>query len=259
MATPAIKLSDDTQYLVVTPGVESANFKLDSPTLDPAATTVLALASGGSQRVVTKTVPSGAIGNVTGPGSSTNTAIARWNGTSGTQLQDSVVTVSNSGAMAFPPGGGVSLPNGATPADSTLFNEYAMAGPFTIGNQTWTGPWLTAVGGPGWIVERLGTSVRVTLFIVPSLNNGAAPAVIQSVVPLPVWARPGVFAVRGTCPLVNASAHITASYTVFQNGVLQFNPTADPASTFPVGSTGLTGTAGPALATTAVCLFFGVN
>jgi hypothetical protein len=35
--------------------------------------------------------------NVTGPTSSTDTAIARWNGTSGTVIQDSTVTIDGSG------------------------------------------------------------------------------------------------------------------------------------------------------------------
>jgi hypothetical protein len=38
--------------------------------------------------------------NVTGPASSTDTAIARWNGTSGTAIEDSVVTVDSSGNMS---------------------------------------------------------------------------------------------------------------------------------------------------------------
>lgn len=42
---------------------------------------------------------SGGGGAVTGPVSSTNTAIARWNGTGGNQLEDSVVLVSNSGVI----------------------------------------------------------------------------------------------------------------------------------------------------------------
>jgi hypothetical protein len=37
--------------------------------------------------------------NVTGPGSSTDTAIARWNGTTGTVIQDSTVTIDGSGNM----------------------------------------------------------------------------------------------------------------------------------------------------------------
>lgn len=43
-------------------------------------------------------------GDVFGPGSSTDNAIARWDGASGTQLQNSVVTVSDNGAFAFPDG-----------------------------------------------------------------------------------------------------------------------------------------------------------
>jgi hypothetical protein len=38
--------------------------------------------------------------NVTGPGSSTDTAIARWNGTSGTVIEDSVVKVNSAGKIS---------------------------------------------------------------------------------------------------------------------------------------------------------------
>lgn len=38
--------------------------------------------------------------NVTGPGSSTDTAIARWNGSSGTVIQDSTITVDGGGTMS---------------------------------------------------------------------------------------------------------------------------------------------------------------
>jgi hypothetical protein len=49
-------------------------------------------------------------GNVTGPVSSTDTAIARWNGTSGTVIQDSVVTIDGSGNF----NGVAALNDGAT-------------------------------------------------------------------------------------------------------------------------------------------------
>jgi hypothetical protein len=49
-------------------------------------------------------------GTVTGPASSTDTAIARWNGTSGTVIQDSTVTIDGSGNFS----GVAALNNGAT-------------------------------------------------------------------------------------------------------------------------------------------------
>ena len=45
------------------------------------------------------TIDSTVTGTVTGPGSSTDNALARWNGTGGTILQDSTVTVSDNGEM----------------------------------------------------------------------------------------------------------------------------------------------------------------
>jgi hypothetical protein len=46
-----------------------------------------------------QTIPS-TIGNVVGPGSSTNTAIARFNGTTGMLIENSTVTLSNGGVIA---------------------------------------------------------------------------------------------------------------------------------------------------------------
>lgn len=45
------------------------------------------------------TFQDGATGDVTGPGSSTDNALARWNGTGGDTLQDSTVTVTDNGEM----------------------------------------------------------------------------------------------------------------------------------------------------------------
>ena len=43
-------------------------------------------------------------GDVVGPASSTNNAIARWDGTTGKLLQNSVVTIADDGTFAFPDG-----------------------------------------------------------------------------------------------------------------------------------------------------------
>jgi hypothetical protein len=57
-------------------------------------------------------------GAVTGPASSTDTAIARWNGTSGTEIEDSVVTVDGSGNL-----GGVAAINDGATATTQAFGD----------------------------------------------------------------------------------------------------------------------------------------
>lgn len=43
-------------------------------------------------------------GGVSGPGSSTDNAVVRWDGAGGTVLQDSLITLSDTGALTFPDG-----------------------------------------------------------------------------------------------------------------------------------------------------------
>lgn len=52
-------------------------------------------------------------GNVVGPGVSTDTAVVRWSGATGSALEDSVVTISNAGTITLPDGEGIVI--GTTP------------------------------------------------------------------------------------------------------------------------------------------------
>lgn len=65
-------------------------------------------------------------GNVSGPVSSTDNAIVRWNGTSGDTIQDSGVTVGDTGNMVFPTGAFIQT---STSAGNTLaFQAYDVDG-----------------------------------------------------------------------------------------------------------------------------------
>lgn len=71
-------------------------------------------------------------GGVSGPGSSTDNAVVRWDGTAGTVLQDSGVTLSDTGAFTFPDGVKQTFnPDGTTAG----INDGSLAGdPSTLAN-----------------------------------------------------------------------------------------------------------------------------
>lgn len=88
-------------------------------------------------------------GNVSGPSSSTNTAFARWNGTTGNTLQDSQVTADSSGNISTP--GNISAGVGSGKAGTAVFTagtsvacptgSFCLMAPSTIGASfLWTLP-----------------------------------------------------------------------------------------------------------------------
>lgn len=139
---PFIRWSPDHKYLIVGPGVESDDFKLDNPVEDLGAATLLAL-QGGTNRVVTRPIPPG-IGDVVGPAGATDNALARYDGPSGHLIQDSAVTLSDAGGLA-----GVTTINGQPVA--VLANEGGGAQVFHVGT---AGTLRTLVAGPGLSVGQ---------------------------------------------------------------------------------------------------------
>ena len=113
MPLPFVRYSTDQRYNIIEPGVESDFFKLDNPVLFPGAAVALAL--DGTNRFVTKSVPP-VIGDVIGPGSSTDNAVVRFDGTSGKIIQTRLVIVDDLGNMS----GVATL--GATTVNATTVN-----------------------------------------------------------------------------------------------------------------------------------------
>ena len=100
-STPGIpfeRYSPDGAYLIIEPGVESNQWKYDSPVAGEASTMGIAL--DGLNRFVTKTLPAGPIGDVVGPAGATDNAVARYDGVTGKLIQNSVVTISDAGGVA---------------------------------------------------------------------------------------------------------------------------------------------------------------
>jgi hypothetical protein len=110
-------------------------------------------------------------GGITGPGSSTDNALARWDGTGGSTLQNSAVSLDDTGALVFPDGiTQIFNPNGTTAG----INVGAQAGdPSTPANgDLWydsTANELTAringanvalgAGGGGTVVRAVGITI----------------------------------------------------------------------------------------------------
>jgi hypothetical protein len=99
MATPLpyIRYSPDTEYLQIHPGVQSDDYIYDNPKAGESSVKGLALDS--SNRFVVKTLPSGAVGDVTGPAGATDNAITRYDGTSGKLVQNSSVLITDGGGI----------------------------------------------------------------------------------------------------------------------------------------------------------------
>ena len=88
-------------------------------------------------------------GGVDGPGSSTDNALPRWDGTGGDTLKNSGVTLSDSGAMVFPAGGSISKPGSG--ANSEAFGAGA----------TSAGAYGTAVGINSQVSSGGGAGVAI--------------------------------------------------------------------------------------------------
>jgi len=94
---PYLRLSPDERYVIIEPGVESDFYKLDNPVHDDTSTTVIVLDDNNAFAV--RSLPTG-LGDVSGPASSTDDALARFNGTSGKSIQNSTVTLDDAGNLA---------------------------------------------------------------------------------------------------------------------------------------------------------------
>lgn len=124
-------------------------------------------------------------GGVSGPGSSTNTALVRWNGTAGDALLDSNVTLSASDAMVFPTGGSLSKPG--TGSNSEAFgagtttsasNTVAVGNGVTINNA----PGSVAVGHTLDLANATGSSVVVGVGVSLGANSVNSTVVGYTVV-----------------------------------------------------------------------------
>ncbi len=240
---PSLHWSEDHRWLEVRPGVESDDFRLTDPVVDGSATDFLVLQAGTNLFRTRATVPSS--GNLIGPAGATADAIARFDGPTGALIQDSpTATVSDAGVLSLTaPAGGLSFPNPPTlSVDGVLRNSQYLSLPAVA----WTGPWaaprVTAV-----LVERIGDRIFLRLELGSALNNGGAAAAIVTTAPvLPAWALPSTTR-NGTLPIISGGAYANGFWIVSPAGGITLRPTMTLTGLFPVGSTGLSGLAYPAV------------
>lgn len=135
------------------------------------------LTSNGAGALPTFQAPAGG-GNVTGPGSSTDEAVARFDGAAGTLLQDSVMIVSDTGAVTgvttlnasglITGTAGLTITTGATSITSGTnaidIGTDAAAKTITIGNATGVSSLLLDSGTGGITLDTTSGAGAITLF-----------------------------------------------------------------------------------------------
>ena len=157
-------------------------------------------------------------GGVTGPGSSTDHALARYHGTAGDTLLNSGVTLSDSSAMVFPTGGSISKPG--TGSDSEAFG----AGASTSANNTLAvgygvvinnAPGSVAIGNTLNLPNATGSSVVVGVSSSPGANSFNSTIVGYSVsVPA---ACPGIVGI-GSIAYAKARYAVSIGYAARVHG-----------------------------------------
>jgi len=126
------------------------------------------------------------LGNVIGPGSSTNNAIVRWNGTTGTLIKNSVFILDNSGNATTP--GSITTGNAGGVTGSVALSG-ATSGTVTVTTKAAAGTWTFTLpdtdGNSGEFLQTngsgvtawaaaTGTTINATNNVIPKrLNAGA--------------------------------------------------------------------------------------
>jgi len=156
-----------------------------------------------------QTIPS-TIGNVVGPGSSTNTAIALFNGTTGKIIENSTATIDGSGNVsAASYTGGDSFLGGINGGGQLQLNNDVIAAINSNGyifSDTIAGDFVIAAGGSGSTAVRLGTNVP---------GNVSSLLVLQ---PSAVTAKVGI-----TAPTLNIPNYVTIAEGPAGAGEILFN------------------------------------
>jgi hypothetical protein len=237
---PALRWSADHKCLVVSPGVDADDYRLADPVASPGEPTILAVQAG-TGRLVTRPAPPGS--DVAGPASATDNAVARFNGTTGKLIKNSTnAFVSDAGVLSLTAvAGGAALPNPLGPStDGVLRNSQFL----NMGGIPWTGPWAGTAFGT-LRIERVGNHVYINLTSLGQFNNGPAPALITSTVPLPAWAIPPTPRNGTIGVFIPPFTRVLGSWTARADGIIEISAGLNPTTPFNNDSSGVSGPVHP--------------
>lgn len=190
-------LTADTIQTTLTKKIYSNPVTSNVPT-SPSPTYVYVKESG-NDTMKLATFPTGGTGDVVGPSSATDNAIARFDGTTGKLIQNSTVTVSDAGVVA-----------GASIAGSQLTGAYTSAG-MTMNTARLLGRTTASIGS----VEEIGVNSPLTF---SSTSLGIQNAAADSITKGAATFSPRYFEVNGG--IVNRK---TATQTLTDGATITWN------------------------------------
>ncbi len=175
----------------------------------------------------------GGTGDVVGPASSTDNALARFDGVTGKLIQNSNVTLANTGVMSFGVvGSGIILPNDPVLHTGTELAHWERSS----ASYAFTGPWLGTYNA-GLSMERIGNVVTITNYnILTELADGV-PAPIVATTAVPAGFRPVGGFKHGLCVVADGvtSGGLVGSWDISVGGILSFYPNPSGGQSFGVG------------------------
>jgi hypothetical protein len=150
--------------------------------------------------------PESITAGVSGPGSSTNNAVALWNGTTGQVLKNSVILVDGSNNIT----GAASITlatTGGTPSALNYYEEFPLTGNTFSG--AFTAPQACVIA-----ITRVGRDVRI---LVPDVKGAAAAAVATATVAIPARFLPPT-ASAGSAGYITGGLFVQNGATTATNG-----------------------------------------
>jgi hypothetical protein len=189
------------------------------------------------------------VGNVVGPASAADTALATYSGTSGKTIQDNTgILVSSVGQMVFTTSNlltGIVLPNLVLATDDNIFKHYQQT---TMLGVLFSGPWAAQKSATLYL-ERVGNLVSISVDLGVSTNDGGAPALISSTgLGVPSWVLPSTSDRNGPVNVLDAGVWKNGSWSLDHiTGLITLSSGADPTSTFAIGGVANSGVTNPFL------------
>ena len=177
----------------------------------------------------------GATGDVAGPASATDTAIALFDGTTGKLIKNSGVTVDGSNNLTLPGQADLRL------ADSDSSNWVAFQAPTTVAsNVTWTLPNADGSNGQALVTNGTGTLSWTTITSGATISNDTSTA--SDLYPSFLAATSGsalnIYTSNAKLLYKPSTGELKSEVPVAMNGIFVNNTTIDASYTIASGSNG---------------------